>query len=517
MTEELIAASPRWRTMIEQVKTVGTRAAQFWLNVEQDALGWRGLVEKYNPGCKIPDGSLQTIVTGFVEPLDTWADMSHLLPRENWPEPGPKAIAYFCSPARDGETLADFKATAWEWLNTGLPSLWPDAEAPGQGGFDVGDLYAKPFGPARDAFDAQYFRVNMYGSERYVLSVTGSVVHRLAADESGFANLVIAGDWTRCGLNNGCVEAATMSGIAAASAVTGTTMLNVGADDIPSDQTSVSAALYGSSNTISGAPWPLTPLYARGEMNGWFIFRLMPRAEVEALLPPGLSLANNPLGNHEMHPVGFSFCHYHAVRASFMPGFLAMPEYSEAIFSVPYVNTDRTGTAQFLYPRRLYVDSTPAILAGRIFYAMDKVRARIECNDSAFRAFDPQGREFIDARFTQHENPAPLAEHPAFGTIAALSTLPFATQGPLGNLYNSFNMELDEAWAAPVSGHIRVDDPQPGGFPTCDFKAPPLVKSHPHGVPGAVRIWCNWSMTNPFDSRRIRQSSVDRAFLRRVL
>ena len=43
--------------------------------------------------------------------------------------------------------------------------------------------------------------------------------HRLRADESGFANLFLAGDWINCGLNAGCIEAAVMAGTEAANAV----------------------------------------------------------------------------------------------------------------------------------------------------------------------------------------------------------------------------------------------------------------------------------------------------------
>lgn len=74
-------------------------------------------------------------------------------------------------------------------------------------------------GPAR--FDGQYWRGNVDPSERYVLSVVGSSQHRLRADQSGFANLFLAGDWLKTGLDAGCVEAATMGGMQAARAIGG--------------------------------------------------------------------------------------------------------------------------------------------------------------------------------------------------------------------------------------------------------------------------------------------------------
>src|ERR1700692_1851187 len=67
----------------------------------------------------------------------------------------------------------------------------------------------------------QHTSVNVDPSDRYVQSVPGSDKHRLRPDESGYDNLVLAGDWTDCGLNAGCIEAAVMSGLEAANALLG--------------------------------------------------------------------------------------------------------------------------------------------------------------------------------------------------------------------------------------------------------------------------------------------------------
>ena len=48
-----------------------------------------------------------------------------------------------------------------------------------------------------------------------------AIAYRLRSDESGYDNLVLAGDWTDNGLNAGCIEAATISGLQAANAVLG--------------------------------------------------------------------------------------------------------------------------------------------------------------------------------------------------------------------------------------------------------------------------------------------------------
>jgi predicted NAD/FAD-dependent oxidoreductase len=70
-------------------------------------------------------------------------------------------------------------------------------------------------------FDRQYWRANVDPSERYVLSVAGSSAARVTSAGSGLANLYLAGDWLRTGLDSGCVEAAVMGGMQASRALTG--------------------------------------------------------------------------------------------------------------------------------------------------------------------------------------------------------------------------------------------------------------------------------------------------------
>ena len=70
-------------------------------------------------------------------------------------------------------------------------------------------------------FAAQYWRATVNPSERYVLSAPGTARYRLRAGDSGFENLVLAGDWTRTIVNAGCIEAATMSGMHASRAICG--------------------------------------------------------------------------------------------------------------------------------------------------------------------------------------------------------------------------------------------------------------------------------------------------------
>jgi uncharacterized protein with NAD-binding domain and iron-sulfur cluster len=213
--KELIEVEPRFRRMVNEVETCSTQAMQLWMKTDLAGLGW-----------STPPGIDEAPVLGsYVEPIDTWADMTHLLPREAWPpSAGVKNIAYFCGPQADpavippysdheypAKVIANYKVQAKAFLDESIGGLWPKAMSGSSFDFSllVGD------------YDTQFFRVNIDPTERYVLSVPNSVYARLKAGDSGFENVVLSGDWNLNGINAGCVEAATMGGMQAARAIHG--------------------------------------------------------------------------------------------------------------------------------------------------------------------------------------------------------------------------------------------------------------------------------------------------------
>jgi hypothetical protein len=102
-------------------------------------------------------------------------------------------------------------------------ALWPKATPPGNpAALSYDKLIARASAVGVERMDEQYFRANVEGSERYVLSVAGSRHYRLKSDGSGFTNLFLAGDWTENGfLDAGCIEACTLSGLQCARAISG--------------------------------------------------------------------------------------------------------------------------------------------------------------------------------------------------------------------------------------------------------------------------------------------------------
>jgi uncharacterized protein with NAD-binding domain and iron-sulfur cluster len=217
VARELLAREERWRTMVEHVRSVPTQAFQIWSNRPMTELGWkRGPVN----------------LSGFVEPFDTWADMSHLASEESHTTPV-RAIAYFCSvlpdaapeviarPGYPGERQDEVKRNAIRFLNEDIVHLWPNATRDGAFRWDtlVGDPACSTDSSEQARFAGQYWRANVNPSDRYVLSLPGTLRYRISPLESACENLTVAGDWTDCGFNEGCIEAAVMSGRLAAHAI----------------------------------------------------------------------------------------------------------------------------------------------------------------------------------------------------------------------------------------------------------------------------------------------------------
>lgn len=220
LCSEILARDERWRDMAKHVISVPSQAFQIWMREDMTTLGW---------------SAPAPTISAFAKPFDTWADMRHLIDEEEWLE-RPASIAYFCGVLADAESavdrdesnhpqkmLANVRANAVKFLNQHVAQLWPKA-AGNDGGFRWQLLMDADGSPPRGdetAFDSQFWTANVNPSDRYTLAPPGSMKYRISPLDNTYDNLTIAGDWTDCGFNEGCVEAAIMSGRLAAHALTG--------------------------------------------------------------------------------------------------------------------------------------------------------------------------------------------------------------------------------------------------------------------------------------------------------
>jgi uncharacterized protein with NAD-binding domain and iron-sulfur cluster len=217
VAKELIDDRREWREMTTHIRTVATQAFQIWLRPDEPTLGW------HEPGVTI---------SAYLRPFETWASMPQTLWTEDWPaDDRPGTVAYFCGTlnapwptteegpgyARRHEQVV--RKAAAEYIDGNLGPYFPGAVT--ADGFDWHLLSGVNGERGEPALATQHVSVNVDPSDRYVQSIPGTERYRLRPDESGYDNLILAGDWTDSGMNAGCIEAATMSGLEAANAVLG--------------------------------------------------------------------------------------------------------------------------------------------------------------------------------------------------------------------------------------------------------------------------------------------------------
>lgn len=228
----------KWRNMMTHVKTVQTQAFQLWLKRDVSGLQqpyWRNgqtIVSSYDVDRTAGDNPT-------ADTVDAWADMSHIIKRESWPDDHyPYNISYFCSamqgppleelpdpadPKFANEQFRQCKQNSLEFLHNHLQPVWPGATKPYKAfpnclNWDL--LVDMDERQGEERFNSQFWRANIDPSERYVLAVKGSTKYRLKTDETGCDNLYLTGDWIFNGANAGFVESAVISGLLTSQTIT---------------------------------------------------------------------------------------------------------------------------------------------------------------------------------------------------------------------------------------------------------------------------------------------------------
>lgn len=226
---EHASAGPAWRAMLDNAATTPTQAFQVWFRGDLRTLGW---------------DAPPPVFGTYVEPIDTYIDMTPALALEDRRADDVKNLSYFCGvmEALPNETHAQAMAraerNAVEHLTQRCDYIWPALRKGADFRWELlwgGRPAADPLVRFRAG---QYSRANVLPSELYTLNLPGSSHHRIAPDAArtakpgtAFANLWLAGDWTANPINLGCVEATVMSGLMAARGLMGEKLEIVGEHD----------------------------------------------------------------------------------------------------------------------------------------------------------------------------------------------------------------------------------------------------------------------------------------------
>lgn len=216
-----------WRDAFREVRLTESQAIRMWFNVPLADLGW-----SHEP----------PILSGARWPHSTWEDNSQATEVHNFPVgQAPKTIATLFGPLETGlldvrdcrhQALQQARAeqNAETFLEVSILTLWPGLAREGQVDWskfiDLAGRQGKP------RFHWQLVSANVGPNESYMVAWPGTLKFRPRPDESGYQHLFLAADWTRNGIEAGTVEAAVVSGLKAARAITGkSARAIVGADD----------------------------------------------------------------------------------------------------------------------------------------------------------------------------------------------------------------------------------------------------------------------------------------------
>jgi hypothetical protein len=199
---------------------VQTIAVQLWLKPTLEALGWR-------------DPS--PLLSLFLDPLNTWCDMTHLEPCEDWPSHlRAQNVSYFCgalpheqvfpapgdlarAPAMRAAIDEQVYGLTQKLLKEQLYQLLPTVHAPG--GFNYGLLVDPRNGKDEARLGSAYLRANYEPHALCTLALPGKTVFRMKTDATGYSNLFVTGDWIDNNVHLACVEGAFQSGIRTARAI----------------------------------------------------------------------------------------------------------------------------------------------------------------------------------------------------------------------------------------------------------------------------------------------------------
>ncbi len=222
--KEIIDNNMAWKNMYNHVKSIPTMSMQLWIKPTLKKLGMN-LTD-----WGFPEGSLPNLVT-YADPQYSFIDMSQVLPYEDWQENEPGLLMYYTGSFLDPEVIPPFSDYRYphdqmerimrvseQWLRDKMGWFFPNAttlEYPEGMKFDVIHDFSKSAKTDYARLKTQFFRANVNPTDRYTLSLPGSNKYRLRADESGFDNLILTGDWINFGVNVGYYEGAIIAGLQA--------------------------------------------------------------------------------------------------------------------------------------------------------------------------------------------------------------------------------------------------------------------------------------------------------------
>lgn len=203
----VVAGSPyqpraqRWSQLLSEVRSVQVMSAQFYFREDKETLGLTA--QRFG----LPKEHAAPNVVTYAEPVFSWLDQTHFAVHDQRAV-RPRFVAAFTNSIADDpaftikheqarHVMKQWFARYWAWFT---PNAFNQA----------GELVDESLlcdDATKSAFNQQFFFASDNPSDRYITAPPGQPARaRIRPEESGFANLFLAGDWTDFGANFGYME-----------------------------------------------------------------------------------------------------------------------------------------------------------------------------------------------------------------------------------------------------------------------------------------------------------------------
>ncbi len=206
---EIYQSNLVWRRLVDENPAVESQSYRVWFKTDLREIGWPWP---------------RPIMSAYQLPYCTWEDDGQLASVEKWPqgrEPGAIACVFgplqapvFAPGPEDHDyipgQLAVVEQQSSEFASCYASGIWPKVGSP-----------ENPEGIDPEKVLMAVERANSGPLERYTMTWPGALASRPRVTDSGYDNLLFAGDWTRNGVEAGSIEGATMSGFEASRAICG--------------------------------------------------------------------------------------------------------------------------------------------------------------------------------------------------------------------------------------------------------------------------------------------------------
>jgi hypothetical protein len=232
--------------------------------------------------------------------------------------------------------------------------------------------------------------------------------------------------------------------------LTGAAIKVVGEGDLAADAGPTDATRPASPYAQT-APWPLTPMFGTGQVDGWFSFHAVDADALLAVLPRGMTLHPHALTAEGTHPITLLANQQIGVRLSIMPKFLGFPKYYEAIVAINFVQV-AGHEGVFSYLPNLYLSDKWAERAGIFWYGYAKRMGKLAMGNDSYSVATPAGAPIWSGRYQQKDIARPPTASPDCGLVQSILERPLVSEGKFSRWqFSSFDFGLTSAYVAGVS------------------------------------------------------------------